>query len=73
MKEVEKIQTYSKCTATNPSSGLIVKDSAYSSSEYIDDVFPNSRLNERISLEPSFIQPNKCWFESRIKSAKNSH
>lgn len=73
MKEVEKIQTYSKCTATNPSSGLIVKDSAYSNSEYIDDVFPNSRLNERISLEPSLIQPNKCWFQSIIKSAKNNH
>lgn len=64
----KQFKLYSKCNATNPSSGLIVKDSAHSSSEYIDDVFPDSRLNKRISVESSFIQPNNCWFQSIINS-----
>lgn len=35
--------------------GLIVKDFVYLSFEYIDDVFFNLRLNERILLELLFI------------------
>lgn len=53
--------------------GLIVKDFVYLNFEYIDDVFFDLRLNERILLELLFIQFNKCWFEFRIKFVKNSY